>query len=128
MCAPARRTNVFLFKKIFIQFCFCCSENIDWGIYTIDTVIDNSDFQKHHFLALTNFGHHALHHLFPTLDHGILPQLYPILFETLNEFKLELSAYPWYRLIQGQFNQLARNKPHPNDPGERLKLKKECIT
>lgn len=98
-------------------------ENIDWGIYTIDTVIDNADFSKHHFLALTNFGHHALHHLFPTLDHGILKQLYPILYETLHEFHVELAVYPWFRLIQGQFRQLARNQPHQQDPVERLECR-----
>lgn len=91
----------------------------------MDTVIDNRDFQKSHFLALTHFGHHALHHLFPALDHGILSQLYPTLYETLVEFEVELAAYPWYALIRGQFHQLARQKPHSKDPIERQMAKKQ---
>lgn len=96
---------------------------MDWGIYTIDTVIDITDFRKHHFLALTHFGHHALHHLFPTLDHGLLTEFYPVLFETMAEFEVDLEAYPWYHLICGQLKQLARNTANPYDSLEQLRMK-----
>lgn len=86
--------------------------------------MDNSDFRRHHFVALTHFGHHALHHLFPTLDHGVLPQFYPIFFKTLEEFELELVAYPWYQHVYAQFKQLTRTEPHPIDSLEKLRLKK----
>lgn len=91
-------------------------KDLDWGLYTLDTVIDNSDITKSHFLALTHFGHHAMHHLFPTLDHGILPQLYPILFETMSEFETDLRTFPWFFHIYGQLKQLARDKPKAEDP------------
>lgn len=90
-------------------------ENLDWGIYSIDTVMDNSNFRKHHFLALTHFGHHALHHLFPTIDHGVLAQLYPVLFATMEEFKVHLDCYPWYHHVYGQLRQLSRVTPNSTD-------------
>lgn len=99
-------------------------EDLDWGIYTLDTIMDNSFLRKHHFLALTHFGHHALHHLFPTLDHGVLSQLYPILFQTMDEFEVELGAYPWYHHVSGQFRQLSRIQPNPIDSLEKLRRKK----
>lgn len=75
-------------------------------------------------MALTHFGHHGLHHLFPTLDHGILSQLYPVLFETMAEFEVELEAYPWYHHVYGQLRQLARTTSNPIDSLEKLKRKK----
>lgn len=90
----------------------------------MDTIIDNTVMRKHHFLALTHFGHHALHHLFPTLDHGILSSFYPVLFETMEEFEVELQAYPWYHLVYGQFRQLARNAPKTFDSLERFRRKR----
>lgn len=97
---------------------------MDWGIYTIDTIMDVTLFRKNHFLALTNYGHHALHHLFPTVDHGVLRHLYPILFKTMEEFEVELDAYPWYHIIHEQFKLLSRTHTNPIDPVERLRLKK----
>lgn len=38
------------------------------------------------FLATTSFGNHALHHLFPTVDHSKLPLLLPTYIETCKEF------------------------------------------
>ncbi|XP_058816332.1 cytochrome b5-related protein-like, partial [Topomyia yanbarensis] len=49
-------------------------DEIDFGVYQIATVIDRSDIKGSHFAVLTHFGDHCLHHMFPTLDHGILPQ------------------------------------------------------
>lgn len=86
--------------------------------------MDNSLLRKNDFLALTHFGHHALHHLFPTLDHGILAELYPILFETMDEFEVDLEAYPWYHLVYGQLRQLTRIQPNPIDSLEKLQRKK----
>lgn len=76
----------------------------------MDTVVDRADIRGNPILVMSNFGDHALHHLFPTLDHGILPNLYDILFETLDEFEMELGCYPYLETIRGNFAQLARNK------------------
>lgn len=86
--------------------------------------MDNAELRKHHFLALTHFGHHALHHLFPTIDHGILSQLYPILFETMAEYDVDLECYPWYHHVYGQLRQLARVTPNPFDSLEKLRRKR----
>lgn len=71
-------------------------------------MIDREDLKGNHFLVLTNFGDHILHHLFPTLDHGQLKGLYSALDETVREFQLEARAQPWSTLIVGQHQQLAR--------------------
>lgn len=99
-------------------------ENLDWGLYSLDTVMDNSDFRKHHLLAITHFGHHAIHHLFPTIDHGVLSELYPILYETMDEFKAHLDCYPWYHHVYGQLRQLSRVTPNPLDPTEKFYKKR----
>lgn len=84
---------------------------MDFGIFQMDAVIDRIDLKGSQLLVLTHFGDHTMHHLFPTLDHGVLPQLYDVFFETCRDFELELKEYPWYKLIIGQFQQLARTKP-----------------
>lgn len=84
--------------------------DLDWGLYTLDTVIDNSDLHRP-WLALTHFGHHGLHHLLPTIDHGLLPQLAGVVHETLLEFDTELNEFPWMFHIVGQLKQLARVRP-----------------
>lgn len=63
------------------------SEDRDWGLYQLRTITDRSDIKSQHFWSLTHFGDHTLHHFFPTMDHGVLPQLYPIVLKTLEEFK-----------------------------------------
>ncbi|XP_037817581.1 cytochrome b5-related protein [Lucilia sericata] len=93
----------------------------DWGLYQLDTVIDRGDIKGSQFMVLTHFGEHALHHLFPTLDHGVLPQLYPVFRKTLEEFKEELRECTFLEHIIGQNKQLLRTKPNPVPPCERNK-------
>lgn len=87
---------------------------MDFGIYQMNAVIDRHDFvinKYNHFITLTTFGHHTLHHLFPTLDHGLLTQLESTLLKTCKDFEVELREFPWFPLIVGQFEQLLREKP-----------------
>lgn len=77
----------------------------------MNCVIDRKEVKQNQFLTLVTFGHHTLHHLFPTIDHGILPQLHEIFLETCREFQMELREYTWWPLIVGQFQQLTRDKP-----------------
>lgn len=84
---------------------------MDFGVFQLDAVVDRVDVKKSQFLVLTHFGEHTLHHLFPTLDHGVLPQLYDVFFETCAEFETQLREYPWYKLILGQFQQINKTKP-----------------
>ncbi|KAI9585947.1 cytochrome b5-related protein [Glossina fuscipes] len=89
----------------------------DWGLFQVDTIIDRVDLKSSQFLVLTHFGDHCLHHLFPTLDHGILPELYPIFYETLDEFKAQLREYNHFQHILGQHRQLLRVKSNLKPPG-----------
>jgi len=94
-------------------------DDIDWGIFQLDAVSDRYDITGSPFLVLTNFGDHALHHLFPTLDHGALTHLYPIFKKTMKEFKVDLRMRSQLQLVKGQFMQLSREEPNPNPPGLR---------
>lgn len=85
-------------------------EDLDFGIFQLNAVIDRKDAKQNQFMVLTHFGEHTLHHLFPTLDHGLLPQLNDIFLDTCKEFSVEMREYPWFELIKGQFQQLARTK------------------
>jgi len=83
----------------------------DFGIFQLNCVIDRRDLKQSQFYTLIAFGHHTLHHFFPTLDHGVLPQLHEIFLETCKEFEIELREYSWWPLIVGQFEQLVRETP-----------------
>lgn len=84
---------------------------MDFGIFQLDTVIERSDIKKSKFIGLTNFGDHSIHHLFPTLDHGYLSQLYDVFSDVCKEFKIKEREEPWRNLILGQFQQLTKQKP-----------------
>jgi fatty acid desaturase len=84
--------------------------SMDFGIYQLAATFDRTDSLDNHLFMLTTFGQHVLHHMFPTFDHAILPQLREILFETCKEFEADLCIYPWYQLLIGQFKQLTRTK------------------
>jgi len=73
--------------------------------------MDHKSIKGSLFLVLTHFGDHCLHHLFPTLDHAILPQLYPIFYQTCKEFETELAECNLLHHVIGQFSQLARIEP-----------------
>lgn len=96
-------------------------KDLDWGLYQLDTVTDRSDIKGSQFMVLTNFGDHALHHLFPTLDHGILPQFYPILTKTLEDFREELRECTFLEQIIGQNKQLLRTEANPVAPYQKNK-------
>jgi fatty acid desaturase len=70
------------------------------------------------FAALTNFGYHGLHHLFPAVDHSRLPLLYPALKKTCEEFRVSFAEYSLLEMYKGQFLQIARNTPNLIPPGQ----------
>lgn len=61
-------------------------------------------------------GDHGLHHLFPSLDHGLLEHLYPIVEETTKEFNLNMQMSTEKEMIGSFLRQMARDKPNPNPP------------
>lgn len=62
-------------------------------------------------LALVTFGDHTLHHLFPTLDHSLIPLLQEIFEDTCKEFHLDLTPKSYTSIMCGQFEQLVRISP-----------------
>lgn len=77
---------------------------------------DRADHGRSHALVLMFFGDHALHHLFPTVDHCRLSALYPVFKETLAEFGVEYHFSSTAELIVGAVRQLARTAPNPRPP------------
>lgn len=99
------------------------SEDLDWGIYSVDTVMDRPEIRASKFFALTNFADHGLHHLFPTIDAGYLPELYDDFYKTMIEFEVECACRPWFfEFITGQFQQLIREEPQKLNTHEKYLL------
>ncbi|XP_075972014.1 cytochrome b5-related protein-like [Anticarsia gemmatalis] len=88
------------------------AENLDWGLHQLDTIVERIDYAGKHFKSLTRFGDHALHHLFPTLDHAELKYLYPILFEHCEKFESQLKTHTFYEALISMSKQLARKEPN----------------
>ncbi|CAH2001566.1 unnamed protein product [Acanthoscelides obtectus] len=91
-------------------------ENYDWGLSQLDALMERKEIIGSHFLVLTNFGDHCLHHLFPTLDHGALEFLYPVLQKNLEKFDVDLRVVSQWDTFLGSFQQLMRVTPNPNPP------------
>lgn len=89
----------------------------DWGLGQLDAVRDRKDVDGVLLAELTMYGNHILHHLFPTLDHGVLDIIRPIFQQTCLDFKLPVewsqspSRYSQWDLALGTLRQLARIKP-----------------
>lgn len=90
---------------------------IDWGLMQLDAVVDRRDVNGNLFAELTMYGNHVLHHLFPTVDHGLLELLRPVFEETCKEFNLPIEAYrshcfySQYDMFLGYFRQILRTAP-----------------
>lgn len=91
-------------------------KSYDWGLSQLDAVMDRKEISGSHFLVLTNFGDHCLHHLFPTIDHGTLELLYPTFEEVMNKFDINLRMVSQWDTIKGGFQQLARVTPNSSPP------------
>ncbi|KAF2892879.1 hypothetical protein ILUMI_13296 [Ignelater luminosus] len=88
----------------------------DWGIIQLDCVSDRREILGNKFLVLVSFGDHALHHLFPTLDHAILHELYPIVYATMKDFGVDIWMTNHPQMLVGYFKQLARTQPNLKYP------------
>lgn len=97
-------------------------EDRDWGLGQLDAVRDRADHGDSPYLVLTQYGDHALHHLFPTVDHCRLPALYPVFRETLAEFGVDYRFTTTWELVKGAFRQLGRTHTNPKAPGSVIAL------
>ncbi|XP_066246438.1 cytochrome b5-related protein-like [Euwallacea similis] len=100
-------------------------DDYDWGISQLDAIMERKEITGSPFLVLTNFGDHALHHMFPTLDHGVLDYLYPTFKKVLNQFDTNLRMVSQLDTIYGGFRQLIKVAPSDLPPNlKKYDLKK----
>ena len=91
----------------------------DWGACQLDAVkgrkiVDDGGLYLQLPLQLITYGNHILHHMFPTLDHGLLEKIRPIFKQTCAEFGLPEELYSNYgieEMAMGLFRQLHRTSP-----------------
>nr|AEE62418.1 unknown [Dendroctonus ponderosae] len=91
-------------------------EDYDWGISQLDAVMERKEISGSLFLVLTNFGDHALHHMFPTLDHSTLEHLYPVFKKVLTKFDTNLRMVSQLDTLCGGFQQLLKVTPSEAPP------------
>ena len=97
---------------------------MDWGIHQIDTVRDVKK-ASNLFLMVTTFGNHALHHLFPTVDHSKLNLLWPAFSETCLEFGIDYRYMGAVDMLKGMHLQLMRETPTTFEERESLRCPKK---
>ncbi|KFB49248.1 hypothetical protein ZHAS_00017357 [Anopheles sinensis] len=90
-------------------------DGMDFGLYQMATIVERKGVEGSLLKVLTTFGDHHLHHLFPTLDHAILPQLNGVFLETCREYQVGKLSSTWFSQFLAQNLQLARIRPkvHP---------------
>lgn len=85
---------------------------MDWGLHQMDTSIERNEPINNLFITLATFSGHTLHHLFPVLDHSLIPLLQETYEDTCKEFGLDLTPKSFTSIIHGQFKQLVRVTPN----------------
>ncbi|KAI9023888.1 fatty acid desaturase-domain-containing protein [Hyaloraphidium curvatum] len=83
----------------------------DFGLYHLEATTDRAEVRGSHVLSLCTFGDHTLHHLLPTVDHGYLPLLYPVLEKTCRDFGVEFGFQTWLETCEGYSLALNRTEP-----------------
>ncbi|XP_061510894.1 cytochrome b5-related protein isoform X1 [Anopheles gambiae] len=90
--------------------------DMDFGLYQMATIVERRGVEGSLLKVLTTFGDHYLHHLFPTLDHAILPQLNDVFLATCEEFGAGKRLSSWFSQYIAQNLQLARVQPKQYQP------------
>ncbi|CAH0605491.1 unnamed protein product [Chrysodeixis includens] len=85
---------------------------VDWGMHELEAVMDRTDINGNLFKVMTFFGDHALHHLFPTLDHGLLEHLYPVFLDHCEKFKANFRMTSSFDLFLGQLKMAVKQNPN----------------
>ncbi|XP_041970441.1 cytochrome b5-related protein-like [Aricia agestis] len=84
------------------------SETPDFGEHQIEALLDRKDINGNTFAVLTLFGDHALHHLFPTLDHSVLKYLHPVFLELCRKYQANYRVSTQFELVVGQIRETMR--------------------
>ncbi|CAG7724967.1 unnamed protein product, partial [Allacma fusca] len=86
----------------------------DFGLCQLDAVADRiGDEMDNTVFALATFGHHSIHHLFPTVCHSKLMHLHPLVKSTLEEFQEDMWELTKRQFFTATYRQVARNTPNP---------------
>ena len=85
--------------------------DMDWGVYQLDTGYDVTGKSDNFIMKMTTFGDHRLHHLFPTVDHSKLCHLYPVVEETCKEFGVPFETKSAWEMLSGHFSVLWKSTP-----------------
>lgn len=86
-------------------------KSFDFGEFQLSTTADRVEANRNIFTSMAYYGEQVLHHLFPTLDHSILPQLKGTLLKTCKEFDVDLqSETTMLEATLGQMKQLFRSE------------------
>lgn len=85
-------------------------KSFDFGEYQISSVADRIGANSNIFTILAYDGEFILHHLFPSIDHAILPHLKPILFETCEEFGVKLNVSTMLESFVNHWKQVHRSE------------------
>ncbi|XP_050432227.1 cytochrome b5-related protein-like isoform X1 [Adelges cooleyi] len=86
-------------------------QDIDFGLHQLNACSERQIIGNSVVISMITFGDHSLHHLFPGLDHSLLPHIYDVFEETCKEFGLELKLRTYGEYVRGQFQQLVRTNP-----------------
>jgi fatty acid desaturase len=89
-------------------------ENFDFGLHQINIIYEREFAKSNVFVSLTTFGDHLMHHVFPTLDHAVLPQMSEVFLETCRDFNIEVKSCTMLEGFVGQLKQLRLTK-HADD-------------
>ncbi|RVE51825.1 hypothetical protein evm_003445 [Chilo suppressalis] len=82
----------------------------DWGEHQVEALIDRKDVNGNVFAVVTLFGDHALHHMFPTLDHAVLRYLHPVFIEHCEKFKANYRVSTQFSMVLGQIKECMRSE------------------
>jgi fatty acid desaturase len=85
-------------------------KSLDFGLYQVAATVDRVEATTNLFVRLTHFGEHVLHHLFPSIDHALLPHFRNEFTETCIEFKQEIRMLSMVDAAVEQYKQLARRE------------------
>ncbi|VVD02307.1 unnamed protein product [Leptidea sinapis] len=84
------------------------NETVDWGEHQVEALLDRKDVNSNSFAVMTLFGDHALHHMFPTLDHTVLKYLHPIFLKVCKQYQTNYRSSTQFELAIGQIKETMR--------------------
>lgn len=84
------------------------SETPDWGEHQVEALLDRKDINANTFAVVTLFGEHALHHMFPTLDHTVLKYLHPLFIKVCEKYKANYRVSTQFQMALGQIKETMR--------------------